>query len=550
MCLVTPKKQDGKIFGFAEFVQAFALLLLVYTLSDTRYRFRLAISPIPLFRWTYYACALIGVGTLATDIWFTHSLPLPSYLADQLLWQAVFGITFLGVALIWMRYAFIRPAIFGKRNAEKFARTIYSYIVRGSNTELPIIASELIVSAQSIVAFVKEYNGSDPSETVTPGRIAHEVMLLMGSRTFCRHVIMSSPGTAIAFFTEMSRQKSPALSMSQFASNISTEAVLNKDSLLYHEDSGYYSGLLGYIKPFSKAVYGDWTLVETLAQNRSPLDISWDDRSGWDAPKLEAYCRVVLITFENYLANNGWHQHSYALYRAFHSIEHACSDLTNLDGLSEYYKRDENHRLEVVLRFIQDAIKLLDKYKLVPRKLRQRETNGPMQDDYYDTIAKMYFELVLRGGYLKGPPETCWGIQHNGIWYALFSLHSGRALEIVRFKVRRLIYDEILCLQDFPNFKSSRILGFCLAVMGVKIGSKKGFGKEEYAIRKAVVSWCKHNFQTLHKAQPFVAETCLLGSISFDKESGHLIRTYARNLDLTPRQDILELDPAKPNPNQ
>jgi len=76
ICFVTPTS-EGKIFGFAEFVQAFALLILIYTVSDVRHRFRIATAPIPIWRVTFWLSAVIGVGTLVTDLWFTRGYPLP-----------------------------------------------------------------------------------------------------------------------------------------------------------------------------------------------------------------------------------------------------------------------------------------------------------------------------------------------------------------------------------------------------------------------------------------------------------------------------------------
>lgn len=40
VCFVVPPESDGGIFGFAEFVQAFALLVLIFTVSGMRYQFR------------------------------------------------------------------------------------------------------------------------------------------------------------------------------------------------------------------------------------------------------------------------------------------------------------------------------------------------------------------------------------------------------------------------------------------------------------------------------------------------------------------------------
>src|ERR1700719_594919 len=54
MCLVIPAEETAKIFGFAQFISAFSLLLLIYTLAGVRYDFRIATAPIPLRRITFY----------------------------------------------------------------------------------------------------------------------------------------------------------------------------------------------------------------------------------------------------------------------------------------------------------------------------------------------------------------------------------------------------------------------------------------------------------------------------------------------------------------
>src|SRR5436190_2096302 len=69
LCRVAAVPPSNKIFGFAEFVQAFALLVLVYTMSDVRYRFRAATAPIPIWAITFWLCGIIGFGTILTDLW-------------------------------------------------------------------------------------------------------------------------------------------------------------------------------------------------------------------------------------------------------------------------------------------------------------------------------------------------------------------------------------------------------------------------------------------------------------------------------------------------
>src|ERR1700720_3667494 len=61
LCFVVPPESKGGIFGFAEFVQAFALLVLIFTVSGVRYQFRVATAPIRLWLLTYWGSGSIGV---------------------------------------------------------------------------------------------------------------------------------------------------------------------------------------------------------------------------------------------------------------------------------------------------------------------------------------------------------------------------------------------------------------------------------------------------------------------------------------------------------
>src|SRR5262245_42580689 len=139
LCLVAPERAEQPIFGFAEFVTALALLVVLYTVTDVRIRFRILIAPVPLYLVTLVLLTFIGVGKLLADFWFAHEWPLPEVLANQVLWQSVFGLLFLFVVVSWLWFAFLRPPVFGKRNFRRFAHSLYRYILRGSDSR-PIIA--------------------------------------------------------------------------------------------------------------------------------------------------------------------------------------------------------------------------------------------------------------------------------------------------------------------------------------------------------------------------------------------------------------------------
>ena len=106
-----------------------------------------------------------------------------------------------------------------------------------------------------------------------------------------------------------------------------------------------------------------------------------------------------------------------------------------------------------------------------------------------------------------------WGIQYNSVWGEFFNFDSlsGIAGAVVKFKVRRLIFNEIVKMKKFPpNFKGAKILGFCLNVMGLTINSEN-YSKDSKALHKAILAWTKKSYAWLHVYNPRIAQACLGG---------------------------------------
>lgn len=549
-----------KIFGFSEFLAAVALLAVVYTIADVRYKFRIAVTPGSLYVATFNLIGIIGLQTLLTEIWIAEGWWVPKTIGlTRSTWQGIFGMLFLGTFLTWMYYAFIRPPVFGRRNALRFARELYRYILRGNDDELKVIANELARSAKPLIKYCRHLSPRFPDEEASPKRAtkkkagvedyAHDILLLIANRKFCRQIVGASPVTAQAFFEEMTSANKFDIPMGQFARNISSEAVAQKGSFLYDEAEGYSSGLLGYLKPVSQAVYGNYLLVEALASNvASPLDIDFEEQWAWDARQWEAYCRATLMTLKDCLDKGFGSQNSYALNRAMHDIESAYRDLYKLNDAPDGYGSDTIDRLHVAAEFVRRAIELIDKQPNPPKPLH-RVREGTYPKNIYDHLALLIFKMCFAASTVKTPPETCWTIHHNIVWSMIFAGSSGdgAAWKIVQFKVRRLLYDEIARLTKFPNYKGSRILGFCLNVLGMKTGSnKENYGKEAYALAKAVHSWTRKHYLSMRQENADVAESVLIGSVSFDEAGGRLVKTYFKGLNRESPKDYLELEPPAP----
>ena len=560
ICFVRLDAGAPKFFGFSEFLTALALMVLAWTIADTRYRFRVRTAWLPLQGITFAVVAAVGLLTLLTDLWRAQQWLVPQgNILTPASWQALLGAVLLLTFLAWAWFAFIRPPSFGRMNAERYARTLYGAIVNGSPSELAVIADEFGHSATSLIHHaidrraLRKIHGDDNERSEAKKKLpkvtgyANDILLLIADKRFCRAIVSSSPRTAWALFYEIGKMEKYGVQVDTFARNIVNEALVNKDSFLFHETEGYESGLIGYHRPLSQAMFSNYRMVETIGTLLDP-DI-WEKKT-WDASQWRAYCRVVLMTFRDYVEKDVW-SHSFALYRAKGYIEHAASDLYKIDGAATSgWDDDVRSRLAVIVDFIKDTVEILDK-RGSPDHVRLRiRGQRPNLETFYDHLAHMIFEVIFSASTVRSPRDLCWYIQHNAVWMELFGFRrvEGPAGKIIAFKVRRLLYDAILEMKEFPNFKGARILGYCLNVMGLTLRAGDDY-RDTRALHKAVLSWTKKRFAWLHAYNPRISEACLVDALSYDEQNHRIVKTYPAGLRREPSYDYLAVDAAPTQPS-
>jgi hypothetical protein len=549
---------EPSVFGFGEYIAGLALLVIVFTITDIRYRFRIAIAPGAMRTRTYWLLIGVGVATLFTSIWERERWLVPETLVlTRAIWEGLLAALFLSLPITWIYYAFVRPAAFGKGNCRAFGIALYWEILKGSEANLPVIADELQRSANALVTLSGQARPQDAAPRARKKRLsrsakaagyAHDILLMIGNRKFCRHIVASAPSTAISFFSAAAASKQTGLPLSQFARNISAEAIGNKDSILYHEDEGFQSGYFGYVKPFSEAIYGNYPLVEELGRRfGSPLDIRYTFVGAWDEAQLSTYTRVVLITFNSYLKEtHSLFVPSPSLHRAMGIIKSACSDTYKLDGVAESsYNIDVADRLFAAVQFFADAVAAIDRERGLQLGPLRVKDGSRMTWGFCDHLAESMVEIITLASAVTKPSGMCWSIHYITVWSKFFGhFDESPTWKAIRFKLRRRLYDEIRQIERIPNYRSSRILGLCLNVMGFGPLRRGGIDKSYFALTKALRAWTKKHYMVLRQVQPDVAASCLVGSITFDEANRRLVKTYIKGLSLEPPKEYLELDPA------
>lgn len=336
--------QFKKIFGFAEFLAALALLAVLYTVTDIRYKFRVAVTPGLLLPTTFVLIAFIGIATLMTELWVAQVWLVPrTHWLDLAVWQAMLGLMFLGTFLTWTYYAYVRPPVFGYRNAERYAREIIRFALRGNDDELKVIVNEVASSSKQLVkhwaSHEKSIEGISKPITRTAA-LARDVFFVLSDRRMCRVIVKSSPITALAFFDDMAAAPNKEFAFSTFSRNITMEAVAQKDSFLYSETEGYQSGFFGYLKPISQTLYGNYALIASI-QNAGGLgafDVEYEDYHSWDGKQWSAYLRAVLITLKSFLETGNTNNQSSVITSALSHVNTAYMGLEKISGMENPYE--------------------------------------------------------------------------------------------------------------------------------------------------------------------------------------------------------------------
>jgi hypothetical protein len=544
-----PLITDAKVFGFSEYIAGLALMALVWTIADSRYKFRIDVAPLSPRGTTYAVVAGIGLLTLLTDVWRASKLPVPEgHLITPACWQGLLGGLYLLTFLAWAFFAFLRPWRFGRMNARRFTAALSRIMLRGSPVDLAIIADELCGSAAVIVRHATEMRpksscrekGKPQQKPRLVEGYANDIFMMFGDKRFCSAVVESSPQFVWAIFTAMQQTKRYHVPVRVFASNLLNAALANKNSFIYHEtQAGYRSGFFGYAKPITQAMFSNYELVDAVG---TMLTTDYSSRRGWDSNQWEAYCCVVSIAMKDFIARDMADDPS-PLYRALSDMEETSSSLGSLNGVPYSEATSEATRcLMAVTKFVVRTIKDLDAKPLpigIKRKVDLRHSYT-----IFDALAQLVFETIARAGRMRSPVSECWTIQYNSVWGALFESGNfgGPAGKMVKAKVYRLIWGEILKMQTFPNFYGAGILGLCLNVFGLRVWPGSYRDLSEKALHKATLCWTRRNYVWLHAERPNVAAAALVDGMNYDTERRWIVRTRELLLERKPTVSYLTLD--------
>lgn len=541
-CFVPPPAApSNEIFGFGEFVSAIALLVVVFHIVDFRYRFRLQILPRYFLRIVLGLIVFIGLGELTMELWLQEGWWTLRSPISPSMWEAIFAGLFLGTFVLLTYRLFVDPPVFGNRNAHRYAQALYRVILKGDDTELAIAAGELGRSTRELVLL--SASKSDRAKTTESVEVvAHDILLMIANRKFCRHIVASAQSTAIYLFEDASEVDRYDLPLGPFCQAVTEEAIRNKDSILYHETERFASDVIGNIKPWSKSLYGNYMLISSMGFH-SPLSISaWSMDRKWDIEQWSAYTKVLLAILDGY-AKTKYRGDSRDLANACEHLHWLTIGLGRVDANEFFFESEDYKKLELAVDFIKEAAKTLDDASppiRAPLKVKEKYSW-----DIYEGLAKLMRETLLSATNVQGSFTVTWSVQHNATWGQIFSRigKPSRSLKVIRKRLVRLLYIDIKEMDEFgPNYQGVRVVGLVLNVVGLEASSRKHSLSCVRSIHWFARRWAQQNYLKLHQEYPDVAKTLLVSSLEFDSKNRRLVKTYASWLGKEGSKKYLSLD--------
>lgn len=534
ICLEPAVYPSQTIFGISEFLSAVAILLLVISVSDFRYRFRLQLAPLGGQRGALIVTSVIAVLIAIAEFWFGRGWPVPSFANDLPAIQAVLGVIFMFNTLFFAWSVFVIPPRFSASNAHKFAGVVYYYIGAGDQARLDVIASELLRSIASILDIAARQTSSSGERS--PEAAASDLVMLLGDRRFCRALVSSGAWTIEEIFAHLAEMRSVrGIPLSHLAANLGAELITSENSPLPWE--GRNVGARGYfeqVQPVSKAVFGNSALVERISDPFGPLDLWADLRRDLTPHHYENYSFAAQIFAADYFTKDRSGRRSgYVLFRTIDLLERSTSDLYQLDG-AEQSVRDtpQVQKLQVAVDYAKALMDLMNESDVKVRHPSDK-------DSLHNVIAEMIVEIILNSTAIGSPQNTAWSVHYSMIWRPLWSFKDSPTHRAVLRCVMRKIYDEVTALVERPNYKGAKLLGYALSIFG--LADKRYHRESAHPLKAACIAWSRRNFAKLMSEYPDVANAVLIGSISYDAGSNELVKTYAKGLSREAPQERLKL---------
>lgn len=557
--IVVARDDYTPLLDISGFLGILAFSVAVFTLASPRFQIRQAIAIIsfrPLFFGTLLVSAVI---TFTIEACILYGIRIPNFLSPNTINYLITAAIAI-LILYWMKVCFIMPPRFSKFTAKHFFQQTYIHITNGSKEEMLALAREIMREAPRLIRHTprrKRHHFEDdkPVKLSALQADAHHINSLLSDTRFCDVVaseIPSFPAHMVQVAVDLEKFDAPIHLMVRRV----VIAMLNKPgSALFVENEWLGQGFIGDAKPITRSIFGNWHRLEDYELGlEAPLDLDYPHARSWDTDTWRVYFGMAREYVRGLTANEWVNWDTRGIQHILQTTEQAYKQLGELKRYEDTFSpHNPRQHAKEANEFLKDLVKAFEERNSWVDF--NRKDNFRYGHDLSSSIAALLFEAIFEAAKVNTKEFLMWDVQRNIVW-APIENHEVRDTKIMKMahrKLRRMIWEEIARMDDFPNYKGAAYIRFCLNVLGFydeSVHRKNTLERDSWALAKIVARWVKKNYQTIAKSHPPVAEAMLPANIAYDRDMQILIRTHDDTLTGVPRLKNFELDPPRDFPSE
>ncbi len=173
----------------------------------------------------------------------------------------------------------------------------------------------------------------------------------------------------------------------------------------------------------------------------------------------------------------------------------------------------------VFRKFIDEVVAIINE---------QYSDNNSINENVYEYIADLIFQLILTSAKVRSPRSISRKIQHELVWDSVFNSPSLNYEAGIKIKdiVQQKIYLKVARIQFNPDLDSVELLGFCLNVMGFRVATDEHFGISWRKLHKQIIIWSQCYLATILNRYPLIVSHGFVDGMTFDSDNSRLVITY------------------------
>ena len=502
-------------FGFSEFLTSLAILMIAWTTTNYKFKFRISISKIPKKKIYKIAC-YIGAITLFFD--FLTAIGVFTSLT-QLIVQLGCAIVLFSSVAYWVRRAFLEPPIFNQSNCEQYKTEFFRVCDYGTDEELNAITQEMSDSVNTLVDFAFDYTKDKESKSFS--KIQEQILYIftrMGTERFCR--IAAKNGFGEKLLLCIASKGKYNVGLESFADNFITEALKCDESFILN-DTNPRNAHLGSSLTKIKDIYGNKDLLLRLYGLIQP-DIS--STRNWNIKQVKAYVTCLLTAFDTCYGERAI---KFSFLKAYEILENTikrCCSRENFDKESlELFKE--------TISFYQKAIDTSFTQKDF-FKQKYSYSDKFVEKDFIDYFVDSVVKIIYFASTARGDVQYREIIQDQLCFENIYSI-SNPQNDCIAFykKLNEAILLKVRQNQDLVGIYT---LFFFLERCGLQINPDL---KNKYLIElhTELLSYTAQHFHEMFKNACQYAAFKMPESLSIDQNKGIL---YLRRNSISPKEEL------------